>query len=255
MAAEDAPARRPGLALFGPRNPGDRATQLSAGQLVAPLGREITPPDGPPRVILGEEAGKATLLELLLGGPAAPGLLFTASHGVAYPSADPRQRALQGALLCQDWPGPLLWNRPLLDDFAVTAADIPDDAATGPAVVFAFACYGAGTPSADDYAHLLGTPPENPPEVPFVARLPQRLIGHPHGRTLAFIGHVERALDCSFVSPSAGVTRRRSRRYCRHCSAAGGSGTQWSSSTTGTRLPRPNSARRSRSPPLRHRAR
>ena len=155
---------------------------------------------------------------------------------MAYPSADPRQRALQGALLCQDWPGPLLWNRPLLDDFAVTAADIPDYAATGPAVVFAFACYGAGTPSADDYAHLLGTPPENPPEVPFVARLPQRLIGHPHGRTLAFIGHVERALDCSFVSPlRSGHPGDVLRRYCRHCSAAGGSGTQWSSSTTGTR--------------------
>jgi hypothetical protein len=196
------------VGLFAPENRADRATQLSARQLVAPLAAEVRPPGQEPQVdvVIGEEASKERLLELLCG-PQAPGLLFTASHGVAFPSGDPRQRATQGALLCQNWPGPLLWNQPLSEDFYLAAADIPQDAMVTPRVVFAFACYGAGTPQTDDYARLLGAPPVPPADAPFVARLPQRLLGRPRAATLAFVGHVERAWGCSFMSPSAGASR------------------------------------------------
>lgn len=196
------------VGLFGPENRADRATQLSATQLVTPLATEISPPGQEPQTeaFVGEQATKDRLIELLCG-PQAPGLLFTASHGVAFPSGDPRQRAAQGALLCQDWPGPLLWNQPLSENFYVAAADIAEDAKAAPRVVFAFACYGAGTPQADDYAHLLGAPAMPPADAPFLARLPQRLLGHPRAGTLAFVGHIERAWGCSFVSPSAGASR------------------------------------------------
>ena len=196
------------VSLFGTENRADRATQLSATQLVGPLAAEVVPPDGGWQVDvhLGEQASKDRLLDLLCGAQ-APDLLFTASHGVAFPAGDPRQRATQGALLCQDWPGPLLWSKALDESFYVAGADIPDDAASAPQIVFAFACFGAGTPRADDFAQLVDAEAPQLADAPFVARLPQRLLRHPRGGTLAFVGHVERAWACSFVSPSAGAQR------------------------------------------------
>lgn len=198
------------VALFGPTSRADRATKLSAEQLVEPLAAELRPARRADLVV-GQEACKERLLERLCGNR-TPSLLFTASHGVAFPRDDPRQSSAQGALLCADWPGPLLWRQNLREDFYVAAADLADDAELTPDVVFAFACYGAGTPSSDDYARLLGVPDVPPADQPFVARLPQRLLAHPRGGTLAFIGHVERAWGCSFLSP--GVTDAREVFWC-----------------------------------------
>ena len=101
-------ALAPRAAFFGAQNADDRATRLSATELVAPLARGASGeryPGWAVETALGAGATKARL-GALLGGPATPALLFTASHGMGFPPGDPRQGPHQGALLCQDWPGP-----------------------------------------------------------------------------------------------------------------------------------------------------
>ncbi len=191
----------PRASFFGVRNPGDRATQLSADQLVKPLANWITEnqPDWQVETFLKEEATKAQLRQLL-GGNDAPSLLFTASHGMGFPLGDPRQLSHQGALLCQDWPGQQWGHQATPENFYFSADDISDsDVGLLGLISFHFACYGAGTPKREDFAH--GAYDERLTIAPhaFVARLPQRLLSHPKGGALAVIGHVERTWECSFI--------------------------------------------------------
>jgi hypothetical protein len=191
--------------FFGTRNPDDRATALSAEHLVAPLAEGLAArfPDRAFETLVGEgEATKANL-SAAFHRDAAPAFVFTATHGMAFPKGDPRQASHQGAPLCQEWPGPLQWRQPIPQDFYLAGDDVADEATVAGAVVFLFACYGAGTPQHDDFADSLGTPPEIAAG-PFVAGLPRRLLGHPRGSALAVVGHVERAWGYSFVWPGIG---------------------------------------------------
>ena len=67
-------------------------------------------------------------------------------------------------------------------------------------VAFFFACFAAGTPAEDAFAHVPGEPPPQLAAEPFVAGLPKALLAHPEGGALAVIGHVDRAWGYSFVS-------------------------------------------------------
>src|SRR5262249_49172592 len=136
----------------------------------------------------------------VLGGPDTPALLLTASHGVGFDLSDPRQLRHQGALLCGDWPGPDVVGQPISPDLYFSADDVPDSAGLLGLIAFHFACYAAGTPRLDEFAHYGGSDqPESIARRPFVAQLPQRLLGHPNGGALAIVGHVERAWSCSFL--------------------------------------------------------
>ncbi|MCX6631149.1 MAG: C25 family cysteine peptidase [Candidatus Solibacter sp.] len=195
-------ARR--AAFFGVANPGDAATNMSAGDLVAPLA-EFAATDQPGwkiDTIRPEEAVK-TRLASLLGGTDTPALLFTASHGMGYPNGHQRQLAAQGALLCQDWPGPS-WKQALSPDFYFTGDDVASDARMLGLIGLHFACYGAGTPQYDAYAPMGATERQAIAPRGFVARLPQRMLAHPRGGALAVIGHVERAWGYSFKWTGAG---------------------------------------------------
>ncbi len=197
-------ARR--AAFFGVANPDDGATSLSAADLVQPL-VEWAAADQPAWTIqsyLREKAVKSQLTSLL-GGSETPALLFTASHGMSFPAGDPRQFAQQGALLCQNWPGPVGWaHRPVPQDFYFAGDDLPGDARLMGLISMHFACYGAGTPQLSDFPGV-GVK-ERPAMAPhaFVGQLPRSLLGHPRGGALAAIGHVERAWGYSFHWDRAG---------------------------------------------------
>jgi hypothetical protein len=203
-AATCKPDRR--VCLFGVRNMGDQATMLSADCLVDPLATAIESKHAAAgwKVdrLLATDASRANL-RALLNGAEPPALLFTASHGMGFPKDHALQARHQGALLCQEWPGPLVHLGPIPPEFYFSADDLTDGAQLSGMIAFHFACYGAGTPKLDDYAHRNGAREEIAPHA-FVAQLPRRMLGLPRGGALAAVGHVERAWGYSFTWPGAG---------------------------------------------------
>ena len=208
VAAETGPlqlARQ--LRFFGVANPDDRATALSSEHLIGPLCRQLSArkPDWDIAALLGAAATKARLGRLL-GGDETPALLVTASHGMEFPFDDERQLRHQGALLCQDWPGPKAWQGrgAIPQDHYFAGDDLRSDARLLGLITFHFACFGAGTPREDEFAKQAFKARQAIAPQPFVAGLPTRLLSHPGGGALAVIGHVDRAWGYSFLWPDAG---------------------------------------------------
>lgn len=194
-----------GATFLGVRSPADRATQLSADHLIKPLSAALASEhaDWSFETILAEGATKARLGDYL-NGREKRALLFTASHGLGFPNGHPLQLAHQGALLCQDWPGPLRAKGAIDPDHYFSADDVVGDASSHGLIAFHFACYGAGTPKQDDFAHQAFKERADIAPHAFLARLPQRLLAHPLGGVQAVIGHVERAWGFSFIWGRAG---------------------------------------------------
>jgi hypothetical protein len=199
------------IAYWGTRHLGDGATKLSSSLLIDPLAngnpnlagrlkRPLHTELGFERQLqLADDATKDALLEML-GAARPPAILFTASHGMLVGPGRPQQQAVQGALLCQDWPGFGSIKR----DYFLAATDVPDDANVKGLVAFFFACFGGGTPKVDQFildpAQLGANLPALAPQ-PFMAALPQRLLTHPKGGALAVVAHVDRAWGYSIQAP------------------------------------------------------
>jgi hypothetical protein len=218
VRAETQPLERPRSAvLFGPRNADDRATEMSSRELLSPLAHYLASqcPAWAVRLLQGEQATKGQL-RALLGGAETPAVLFTASHGMCFSSGDDRQRAHLGALLCQEWPGPMQWPRAIPPEFYFSADDLAEDVNLLGSVLFFWSCYSAGAPRWSDYDHFLVPGHAGPTEIcpaPLVSRLPQRLLGHPRGGALAVIGRVERAWSYSFME-EGGITNLGTFEQC-----------------------------------------
>lgn len=194
--------------LFAPSHSDDRITRAAVEGLVEPLTRQLRVSVGKWEVEtkFGPEATKESL-RLLLGGSATPALLLTATHGLAFPVGSPRHPAHQGALVCQDWPGPKQWPSSLPGSFYLAADDVEDDAIPFGLVALHLATFSAGTPEEDEFTRLV---PGQGTRAPFVARLPRRLLAHPNGGALAVLGLAGRVWGHPFAEDG---TLRLVRKY------------------------------------------
>jgi hypothetical protein len=185
--------------FFGVANPNDTATRLSADHLVMPLVEHVKGRHAHHGFTvdshLGDAATRERLVELLRDPPA---LLFTASHGMGFPCGDAGQRERQGALLCQDWAGP---GHPVAREHYFTGEDLPAGSDLRGMIGVLFACYGGGTPTRDEFTRrALGeAKAKELAPASLIARLPQRMLGHPGGGALAVVAHIDRAWGSAFL--------------------------------------------------------
>ena len=222
--------------FFGVANADDPATNLSATGLIKPLQEKILErqkealeklekseeelskkeKEALQKLIswqlatLAQDQATKSQLQQLLGGADTPAFLFTASHGMEFDIGDPRQSRHQGALLCQDWPGPDQWRGEIPRDFYFARDDITSDTNLLGMIAFFFACFGGGTPLYDEFGKQeFKTKHKTIAEKPFVASLPRTMLSLSKGGALAVVGHIDRAWGNSFLgddnNPQLGV--------------------------------------------------
>ncbi len=196
------------VSFFGVANNDDKATQMSGTYLVKPLFEKMEQENQKKKLdwqmdsFIGEQATHGQL-QRLLGGEQTPALLFTASHGLEFPFNDHRQIPYQGALLCQDWPGPVEYRGPIKRDWYFAGEDIASDTNLLGMIAFNFACYGGGTPRYNEFSKQKENPEQIAPYA-FLNALPMKMLGLSKGGALATVGHVERAWGHSIVWPGVG---------------------------------------------------
>ena len=177
--------------FFSTCHPGDRATRRALDQLATPLADYIET-DHPTWTVdrhFKDRASKSQLRQIFRKG-GNPALFFGTSHGLGFPVGDPLQQEQQGALVCQEWPGP---DDGIHRDHYFTAEDVPADAHLSGLLSVFFACYSLGTPQRADFGERLPSAPRA-----FLSQLPQSLLAHKRGGALAVVGHVDRVWSCSF---------------------------------------------------------
>ena len=168
----------------------DDVTWISREYLAEPLCKLARMESFETTYIGGPEATSGRLREAVARRDHGRGaaLLFSATHGAALDRADPVQREIQGALVC--------------NDELFSARDIQGDVALPYGIGFFFACYGAGTPSNSDFT--LWCPDyrdqlqQYVPDQDFLAALPLRLLSHSEP-ALAVVAHIDPAWMHSFV--------------------------------------------------------
>ena len=212
VAAETGAVKLPRkAAFFSVRNPGDDATLISDRYLVRPLLANLRQPKLQGEIPLKFEwdlslapsGEKAELARLLSGKEQTPALLFTASHGMVFPSAQKQQSREQGALLCQHWAR----GAPLVRDDYFAAEDLGDANLLGLVALF-FACFGVGTPQ----VRLFRASTRDDPDAHRAAQLHQR-AAEPDAAPGGAGGHRARGSGVGTFVHLAGQ-QRRNRGVC-----------------------------------------
>lgn len=185
------------LVVFAPQHEDDRATTMAMNFLTMPildaLFKEV--PNWDVERLLVGNATKMNLKQVL-GGSRTPALLFTSAHGMHWPKAHPGQLDNQGALVCQDWPGPQHSTQKNTTYF-FSAQDVLEKGNLLGTIIFSFGDNTAGTPVESNFDNFSPTKKQLA-EKAFLARLPQRLLAHPQGGALAMVAHVDQAWSSSF---------------------------------------------------------
>jgi hypothetical protein len=190
-------------ALFGVHNHDDWITGVCTENLVRPVAEKLTAdrPDWRISTFLERAASKDRLAQLI--GDEAPALLFTASHAACFKPGDRRIFDQQGALVCDEWPGPEAVPNHVCREHIFAAEDVTDQARLHGVICFHLSCFSAGTPEIDSFGHGQRRPRQLS-DRSFVAALPQRLMSHEGGGALAVIGHVDTAWEHSFLWQGSG---------------------------------------------------
>jgi hypothetical protein len=201
LAETEQPCLPQRAVVFAPQNTDDQATEASFKYLATPIANRLESimPAWQVDRVFQKEASKARLARLL-GGDDTPPLLFSCGHGMSFPIDHELQFGDQGALLCQDWPGPRGGLGPIPRDYYFSAADVSPDARLLGSIFYFWSCFGAGTPQFDNFAQMTHQgDTRRLASRSFLARLPQRLLSHPRGGALAVIGSVERKWGYTFM--------------------------------------------------------
>jgi hypothetical protein len=180
--------------LYGVVTPQDELSGLAVSGLVEPVSRMLA--SGPPgwrvTTVLGASATKARLGELL-GEVECPALLLLSGHGLGLPTGDPRQPALQGALVCADWPGP---PEPVQAGHCFAAEDLGAVDVPSGLIAVQLGSYGAGAPGPASASDPALPVLKNLRGQPFVAALPKRLLAQ---GALAVLGHAAEVWSYSLL--------------------------------------------------------
>ena len=185
-------------AIFSVEN--DEVTETLGQTLVNPL-RLLLEENFPQwQMVLKRKAqANRDQLQNLLGGGETPGLLLVSCHGRRISREEPeQQKLLQGALVCH--------SKNPAEKVLFTADDLLENPRDLHGLVsILFSCYGAGTPTLDNFPHTreergpeaaLHTTPYLISKRPFLSRLAVELLRR---GALAVVGHIDRGWTTSFV--------------------------------------------------------
>jgi hypothetical protein len=214
VLAEGGPSfKQATVVLFGPTHLGDTATKLTARSLLEPIDKSFqgerqswTRFDWSLKTVIGESATKSKLRSILSSGE-SPALLFIASHGMQTRKDSPKQRELQGAILCSEWPG----FGKVEDGMFFSAADLTADLDLTGTIIFAFVSFSAGTPQYDEFfmdyneSRLDLSKRPKLADHDIMSMLPMQLLGITNRGALAFIGHVDRNFAFPIQSKDGGA--------------------------------------------------
>lgn len=198
IAAEQGETRRSrNTVFFGVEHATDPVTKLCTERLVEPLaGAALARAGWRTQILTGRSADHRSLVATLESAE-KPALLLAAGHGLVLTQDSEHQRALQGALLTADWPGPGTGSvRP---DQLLSAADLSPRTDVAGLVAILVGCFTAGTPRFDTFAEGRQIALTS---APFVADFAKALLAR---GALATLGHVDNLYIHSYAWPGAGT--------------------------------------------------